>query len=209
MDSTADIHACTNRDLFNTLHTKGDFGYVNVGNNLKQKIEGVGRIRLKLHNDKVKVIPDVRYVPTSGANIISLGEFASHGYKYVGIGNWCKVYKGGNLVMQRRKKVKNIYYLDGHALSAKMEGSRRTDTPKTEKRVRFSNKVEIRGTFEKGTNCCMGGKHSGFQSPTSVGTKTGGACAPINRPPWFLFRSTTTSQALGLLRGCNWGLGEL
>ena len=35
MNFIADIHICTNRDLFDTLHTEGDFDYVNMENNLK------------------------------------------------------------------------------------------------------------------------------------------------------------------------------
>ena len=103
LDSAADVHVCTTRDLFDTLHTKSDFGFINVGNSLKQKIEGIGRVRLKLHNDKVMEISNVKYVPTCKANIISLGELTSQGYKYVGIGKGYKVYKGGSLVMQWRK----------------------------------------------------------------------------------------------------------
>ena len=77
LDSAADVHICTSRDLFDTLHTKGVFGFINVGNSLKQKIEGIGRVRLKLHNDKVMEISNVKYVPTCKANIISLGELTS------------------------------------------------------------------------------------------------------------------------------------
>ena len=49
--------------------------------NIKLKIEGVGRVRLKLHNGVVKTLADVKFVPTTKANILSLGELASRGYK--------------------------------------------------------------------------------------------------------------------------------
>ena len=167
LDYAVDVHICTSRDLFDTLHTKGAFGFINVGNSLKQKIEGIGRVRLKLHNDKVMEISNVKYVPTCKANIISLGELTSQGYKYVGIGKWCRVYKGGSLVMQGRKQGKNIYYLDGHAVSAKKKSNEKKNIQKTEKRVRFSDKVEICETLRKGRIC-----YEVSQSPTSNNQKT-------------------------------------
>ena len=42
-------------------------------------VEGMGKVRLKLHNGKVQNIPNVRYVPISNVNIISLEEMISHG----------------------------------------------------------------------------------------------------------------------------------
>ena len=108
------------------------------------KIEGVGRVCLKLHNGIVKTLVDVKFVPTAKANIISLGELASRGYKYVGDEDFCKVFRGDSLVLQGRKKWKNIYYLDGCSLN---NGSSRTKKTKTAKRVQFSEIVEICGNL--------------------------------------------------------------
>ena len=95
------------------MQEEEEFDYVHTASKQKLKIEGGGRIRLKLHNGVVKTLTDVKFVPTAKANIISLGELASRGYKYVGDEDFCKVFRGDSLVLQGRKKGKNIYYLDG------------------------------------------------------------------------------------------------
>ena len=63
----------------------------------------------------------MKYVPTTRANIISLGELAS--YKFACDEEFCNVFKSDNLVLQEKKKGKNIYYLDGCFLN---DGSSRT-----------------------------------------------------------------------------------
>ena len=110
--------------------------------NIKLKIEGVGRVRLKLHNGVVKTLADMKYVLSARANIISLSELASRGYKYVGDENFCKVFRGDSLVLQGRKKGKNIYYLDGCSVNIESSRTKKTKTPK---RVQFSDTVEIFG----------------------------------------------------------------
>ena len=85
--------------MFTTLQKHRDFGYINVGKKLKLKVEGIGRVCLKLHNGKVRNIPNVMYVPSTNVNIISLGEMTLHGYKYVKIGKTCKVYKRSHLIL--------------------------------------------------------------------------------------------------------------
>ena len=116
LDSTTNVHACKDQTMFTTLQKDGDFGYINVGKKLKLKVEGIGRVRLKLHNGKVWNIPNVNYMPTANVDIISLGKMTSHGYKYVGIEKTCKVYKGSRFILQGRKDKKNICYLEGHSM---------------------------------------------------------------------------------------------
>ena len=53
LDSAVDVHVCKDQAMFTTLQKDGDFGCINVGKKLKMKVEGIGRVRLKLHNGKV------------------------------------------------------------------------------------------------------------------------------------------------------------
>ena len=64
------------------------------------------------------------------------------GTSNVGDEDFCKVFRGDSLVLQGRKKGKNIYYLDGCSLNIE---SSKTKKKKTPKRVQFSNIVEICG----------------------------------------------------------------
>ena len=100
LDSAADVHVCKDQAMFTTLQKDGDFGCINMRKKLKLKVEGIGRVRLKLHSGKVRNIPNVRCVSTTNVNIISLGKMTSHGYKYVGIGKTCKGYKENRLILQ-------------------------------------------------------------------------------------------------------------
>ena len=93
LDSSASMHICKDKNSFDTLHSHGNYGYITVGNNEKLKVEGVRRVRLKLQTDAVRTFHKVKHVPSASVNLISLGELTSHGYKYVGVRKWCKVYK--------------------------------------------------------------------------------------------------------------------
>ena len=55
----------------------------------------------------------MKHVPSASVNLISLGELTSHGYMYVGVRKWCKVYKGNLLILQTEKEKKNICRLIG------------------------------------------------------------------------------------------------
>ncbi|GJS27246.1 hypothetical protein Tco_0487866 [Tanacetum coccineum] len=48
------------------------------------KIEGVGSVRFKLHDESVKTALNVKYVPGAARNILSHGVLTSRGYRYVG-----------------------------------------------------------------------------------------------------------------------------
>ena len=98
MDFIPDVYICKDQAIFDALQL-GHFGYIRMGKILKMKIEGIGRICLKLHNGAIKTVFNVKFVPTSVVNIISLGELATDRYKYVGIGNSYKLYKRNNLVI--------------------------------------------------------------------------------------------------------------
>ena len=150
LDSAADMHICRDRACFDTLQEEEEFDYIHTASKQKLKIEGVGRVRLKLHNGVVKTLADVKFVPTAKTNIISLGELASRGYKYVGDEDFCKVFRGDILVLQGRKKGKNIYYLEGCSLNIESSRTKKTKTPK---RVQFSDTVEICEDLGRGRIC--------------------------------------------------------
>ena len=91
LDSTDDMYICKDQVSFDSLQKKEDFGYIHDVSNSKLKIEDVGRVRLKLYNGVVKRLADVKFVPSAIGNIISLGKWASCGYKYVGDKEFCKM----------------------------------------------------------------------------------------------------------------------
>ena len=73
MDSSCSFHMIPNKPWFEKF-TKLQGGSVLLGNNKPCKIQGIGSIRLKLHDWIEKIIQDVRFVLDLKRNLISLGE---------------------------------------------------------------------------------------------------------------------------------------
>ncbi|GKU98138.1 hypothetical protein SLEP1_g11175 [Rubroshorea leprosula] len=92
----------------------GELGKITVATSEKVNIEGIGDVYLNVHNGRAKILKNVRYVPKCSSNIIALSELTTRGCKYVGKQEWCKVYKGGRLVLRGRKNKHNIYVLEQH-----------------------------------------------------------------------------------------------
>ena len=130
MDSPASKHICRDQEMFDTLKTDGEFGHFNLGNGGKMKVEGIGSVRMKLHDGDIRTFSNVRFVPSVVVNMISMGEMTSQGYKYAGSKWGCKVYKGIHLALQGQKNKDNLCYLDGQAL-------KRNHNSKVKKKVKF------------------------------------------------------------------------
>ncbi|GKF32916.1 hypothetical protein Tco_0106116, partial [Tanacetum coccineum] len=80
----ASSHICNDRAMFETLNENGQFGEIKVGSKQMTKIEGVGSVRFKFHDESVKTALNVKYVPGAAMNILSLGALTFRGYRYVG-----------------------------------------------------------------------------------------------------------------------------
>ena len=52
-----------------------------MGNDVACKTQGIGSIRLKLHNGSIRVLTDVRYVSDLKKNLLSLGTLDSKGFR--------------------------------------------------------------------------------------------------------------------------------
>lgn len=155
MDCAASMHICKDRCCFDALQVDGDFGHVIVGNGEKMKIEGVGTARLKTHNGIVKKLSNVRYVPTCGDNIISLGELCSRGYKFIGDRDLCKIFKDEELILQGVKSNHHIFRVDDlkEDMSCQEFGIHKEELKPKKKQVRFSDEVIELGTLSRGRIC--------------------------------------------------------
>ncbi|GKV39504.1 hypothetical protein SLEP1_g47262 [Rubroshorea leprosula] len=161
LDSAATMHVCNNPSEFVSL-VRGGLGKITVAIGEKVNIEGKGDVRLNVHNGRAKILKNVRYVPKCSSNIIALSELTTRGYKYVGKQEWCKVYKGGRLVLRGRKNKHNIYVLEQHperGLNKTMRKMVRKpkgilvdgkEINKTKKKVSFNNEV----VFDDGSRRC-------------------------------------------------------
>ncbi|KAH1222100.1 Retrovirus-related Pol polyprotein from transposon TNT 1-94 [Glycine max] len=77
MDSTASKHICKDREMFDTLKTDGEFSHFKLRNGGKMKVEGIGSVRMKLHDGTIRTFSNVRFVPFVVINMISMGEMTS------------------------------------------------------------------------------------------------------------------------------------
>ena len=53
MDFAVSKHNCRDREMFDTLKIDGEFGYFKLGNGGKMKVEGIGSVRIKLHDGAI------------------------------------------------------------------------------------------------------------------------------------------------------------
>ena len=51
-------------------------------NNMPCKIIGSGSIKIRMHDDIIRTLSNIRHVPDLKKNLISLGTLDSYGYKF-------------------------------------------------------------------------------------------------------------------------------
>ena len=81
------------RDWF-TTHQSICGCVVLLGNNVTCKVAGIGTVRIKMYDGVVRTFSNVFCMPDLRKNILSLGIFESHGYKYTGEDGVLRINKG-------------------------------------------------------------------------------------------------------------------
>lgn len=81
-----------NRDWFSTYETTFK-GVVLMGDNASCKIVGIGNVGIKIFDEVVRTLGDMRHVPNLKRNLITLSTLDLKGYKYTGEGKVLKVNK--------------------------------------------------------------------------------------------------------------------
>ena len=64
---------CPKREWFNQIQ-EIDGGNVLIGSNQSCKIEGIGTISMKMSDGIVRILKDMRYIPTLKRNLVFLGR---------------------------------------------------------------------------------------------------------------------------------------
>ncbi|KAG8479437.1 hypothetical protein CXB51_029202 [Gossypium anomalum] len=83
-----------------------------MGNDSTSKTIGVGTVQLKNHEGSIKVLTDIRYVPSLKKNLISLGALESKGLTITLRDGLLKVVTGQLMVMKGTRG-NNLYFLNG------------------------------------------------------------------------------------------------
>jgi hypothetical protein len=72
MDTNASQHMTSNRDLFESYESME--GKVLIGNSNFCKVVGIGSVKIKFHDGKIRRLTGVRHIPDLTKNLISLGS---------------------------------------------------------------------------------------------------------------------------------------
>jgi len=118
-----------------------------LGNNKPRKIQGIGSIRLKLHDGIEKIIQDVRYVPDLKRNLISLGELDRKGYLFRDENGTLEVMKDSRIVMRGVRK-HGLYSLEGGVVAGSVASVSVRDMSRIELWHRRLGHVSERGLME-------------------------------------------------------------
>jgi hypothetical protein len=124
--SGASFHATPHRKHF-LDYVQGDFGQVHLGDDAPCKIVGMGKVKIKKHNQNQWLLKEVRHVPYLRKNTISIGQLASEGCISIFIYKMWKVIKK-SLVIAKGEKVGTLYLCTGSTNSSICLASTGVDT---------------------------------------------------------------------------------
>ena len=83
LDSEASFHMTPFREWFHT-YKPWDGGVIYLDNNTTYLVIGVGDVRIKMFDDIVWMISNVRHVSALRKSLLSLKKFCKQGLKFVG-----------------------------------------------------------------------------------------------------------------------------
>lgn len=119
LDSGCSFHMCPHKHWFTDLRP-GNFDFVLLGNDEVCPVEGIGSIKLKVHDGTCKILTEVRFIPLLKRNLTSLGFLESKGCRFESANGVLKVIKGNNLMM-RGIREQSLYYADVMAITGNFE----------------------------------------------------------------------------------------
>jgi hypothetical protein len=115
LDSACSFHVTPHRSWFDTYRSV-NCSSVRMGNDASCKVIGIGTIKIKMFDNVVRTLGEVRHVPEMKKNLISLGTLDSKGYSYKSEHGIMNVSKGAMVVMRGQKISGNIYKLLGSTI---------------------------------------------------------------------------------------------
>ncbi|KAM3394469.1 hypothetical protein P3S68_003471 [Capsicum galapagoense] len=83
MDSSATRHICENKELFAAFDLAQSEEKIYMRNSATVKVEGMGKICLKLMSGKVLTLNKILYMSKLGKNLISVSFLNMNGFKFV------------------------------------------------------------------------------------------------------------------------------
>ena len=110
MDTGCSFHMTPRREVFLSL-TKADAGKVRMANNTSAEVKGVGSVRFENEDGTTFVLHEVRYMPSIGRNLISLGTLENKGCVFKGADGQLRVVRGCTVIMKGQRKGRDTLYI--------------------------------------------------------------------------------------------------
>ena len=115
LDSACSFHVTAHRSWFDAYKSV-NCGSVRMGNVASCKVIGIGTIKIKMFDNVVRTLGEVKHVPEMKKNLISLKTLDSKRYSYKSEYGIMNVSKGSMVVMRGQKISGNIYKLLGNTI---------------------------------------------------------------------------------------------
>ena len=112
IDSGCSHHICDRREWFSS-YKECEGNMVVLPNGKMVKVVGIGEVTMKLHNARVRMLAQVRYVPKLNQNLILLGKLVDLGHTIMMKNGSLEVTKQDLLILKGWKDKRNLFMLDG------------------------------------------------------------------------------------------------
>jgi hypothetical protein len=109
LDSACTFHICSHRDWFSD-YVQSHAGEVVIGDGSTCEIIGIDSIYIQIHDDSIKKLIDVHFVPKLKRNFISLSTLEAKGFNFAAIDGVLKVSRGNRIIL-KSNCLNNLYYL--------------------------------------------------------------------------------------------------
>ena len=114
LDSACSYHMTLKKDWFNTYKPYNG-SMVQMGNDATCPVIGISTMKIKMFDEVVRVLSNVRHVPDLRRNLISLRVLDNLGHSYSSKGGIMKITKSFLMVM-KEQKVSMLYRLIGNTV---------------------------------------------------------------------------------------------
>ena len=88
-----------------------------MGDDNPREIVGIGSVQIRMHDDMIHTLTDVRHIPGMARNLISLSTLDVKWYKHSGSGGVLKVTKGSLIHMIGDMNSAKLYVLRGSTIT--------------------------------------------------------------------------------------------
>jgi len=115
LESSSSYHICPRRELFASFEEL-DGGLMSMGDGNTCQLVGKGTVRIRMYDETLRELKEVRYIPTMTKNIISVGALEAEDLRRT-LGEGILNMSSGSLIVLKGIRRNNVYYLMGSTVT--------------------------------------------------------------------------------------------